>query len=209
MSPMTTAFTDSEKRLFRGASFVPNLAVPLVDFSGRALGPRVVQLTPWRANLLALHDSPYLRGAAATRLQLLQALYFFSPEFEPGGNWRFKWFVIRWWLLPFAKADSALRRWRDAQFSEANQIPREIKTGQGQAVADLSPQWLAEFVRSCMKVLQLSEQEVLHMPYNRLFSYLAVEGQGAPGMPKFGANAKKHGAYLRAKIAKKTQPTNP
>lgn len=180
---------------------------PLLDRAGRPFGPLLCKLTPWRHHLLLGYSSPFVRvpalaAATCTPAQLLQALYLCSRVFVPGSPFRFFLFRLRWSRLVrrrrLALAE-AFTTWLDAPFRLMPPMEVASKDGAGRPSADVH--WLAGWVNTG-RSLGFSEQEVLHLPYVRLWQYVDIVLSRDPDRPKFDRKlARKRGEYLRRKKA--------
>jgi len=179
----------------------------LVDASGRAFGPALAKLTPWRHHLLMGYQSPFVLGASqVTRARLLQALYLCSTAYRHERPFAFAIFRARWFWATiragglWARAFSA---WLDDAFLLMPPVPVGERDADGRPAADAH--WLAEWVRLGRNKLGLSEAEVLHMPYVRLWQYVDLELGSDPGRPRFDRKkARARGEYLKKKMKQRS-----
>ena len=157
----------------------------------------MVALTPDRLNLLVLHGSPVSEGGSCSRAQLLLALWILSPGFVVGVPFRFALFRARWWFISHsphwrAAVRDSLQHWHRLQF-----IDRPVQDRGNTVESDPPERWLAGFVLTCMKRLEMPEHVVRRTPYARLLQYLSELderriGAGDPGcdeavnLPTFG-----------------------
>lgn len=175
----------------------------LFDSRGRPFGPDLCKLTPWRHHLLLGFNSPFVGGEVgayfASPARVTQALYLAGPSFAAGDSGRFWRFRCRWaWLAHRRRLEAAdaFSLWLSDAFRLMPPMPVEAKDGAGRPSPDTH--WLAGWVRLGRRAFGMSEAEVLHTPYVRLWQYLELEGESDPERPRFNRKEdKKRGEYLR------------